>query len=200
MRSASRGFTLIEVLVVLVITALVSTLLFQVLGQIYRLQERFGVQLAQSRIGAMQSDWYRQVLQGLMTDYADGKQRFSGRRQHLEGLSATTLQAGGGAPLWLRLDIAETASGGGELRYAAGPGEFVLLQWSDRGRAEFGYLDEAGVEHGEWPPQSAGTWPQLPTAVLLRWPTREGSSVLVAAPAGSREPKVRVGKTLMGGT
>ena len=196
MSSTQRGFTLVEVLVVLVITALVSTLLFQALGQVYRLQERFGVQLAQTRVGAMRSDWYRQVLQGLMTDYADGKQRFAGGRRHLEGLSATPLNANGGAPQWLTLDIAEKSSGGGELRYGTPLNQLVLLEWSERGGGEFAYLDEEGREHEQWPPQASGTWAQLPAAVLLRWPGREGPSVLVAAPTGSRESRVRVGRLL----
>lgn len=188
---AARGFTLVEVLVVLVITALVSTLLFQALAQVYRLQERFGEQLAQSRTGAMRVDWYRQVLQGLQTDYADGKQRFAGQALRLEGLSATPLMESGGAPQWLTLEVVASAAGGGELRYGVGSRLLPLLQWSTPGSASFAYLDDAGAEHAAWPPQAAGVWPQLPAAVLFRWPTREGADVLVAAPAGTREAKVR---------
>lgn len=191
MKTVDRGFTLIEVLVVLVITALVSTLLFQALAQVYRLHERFGEQLAQSRAGAMRVDWYRQVLQGLQTDYADGKQRFVGDARHLAGLSATPLTESGGAPQWLTLEVAADTSVGGELRYSYGSRSTALLQWSSPGRAEFAYLDDAGAEHAVWPPQASGVWPQLPAAVLFRWPKREGADVLVATPAGSREAKIR---------
>lgn len=191
MRATARGFTLVEVLVVLVITALVSTMLFQALAQVYRLQGRFGEQLSQSRMGAMRADWFRQVLQGLQTDYPDGKQRFAGSSQRLEGLSATALVEGGGAPQWLTLEVAPATGGGSELRYTAGSRQVVLLQWAGSGRSGFAYLDDAGAEHADWPPQEAGKWPQVPAAVLFRWPAREGSDVLVAVPAGDRDAKVR---------
>jgi general secretion pathway protein J len=180
MRAAGRGFTLVEVLVVLVITALVSTLLFQALAQVYRLQERFGEQLGESRSGAMHADWYRQLIQGLLTDYPDGRQRFSGGPRRLEGLSARPLSQ----------EITQ-AAGGSELRYSAGPQRLALLRWSGAGRSEFAYLDDAGTEHAVWPPQAGGDWPQLPAAVLLRWPARAGQAVLVAAPTGSREAQQR---------
>jgi general secretion pathway protein J len=189
MKTRPSGFTLVEVLVVLVITALVSTLLFQALAQVYRLQGRFGEQLAQSQGGAMRADWYRQVLQGLLNDYADGKQRFAGQVQRLEGLSATALTVAGGAPQWVVMEIRSEADGS-ELLYQAGSQQVTMLRW--QGGGEFAYLDEAGAEHAQWPPMGSGAaWSQLPVAVLLKWPTPQGRAVLVAAPRGDREAKIR---------
>ena len=91
MNRIERGFTLVEVLVVLVITALIASLLLQALSQVYRLQARFGAQIDQSRGGEMRADWFRQLLQGLQPDYADGRGRFSGVSNRVEGLSATAL-------------------------------------------------------------------------------------------------------------
>lgn len=186
-----RGFTLVEVLVVLIITALVSTVLFQALAQIYKMQGRFGEQLEQSQGGAMRVDWYRQVLQGLVTDFPDGKQRFSGRRQHLEGLTATALTVSGGAPQWIKMDLISHATGGGELHYHSGEKEVQLLNWDGSGLAAFSYLDDNGLVHDQWPPEETGAWPQLPAAVLLNVPTLRGQEVWVAAPRASREAKSR---------
>ena len=77
-RARISGFTLVEILVVLVIVGLISSILLQALDQVYKLQGRFGVQLAQSQQGTMYTDWFRQVVQGLQTDYPDAKGIFKG--------------------------------------------------------------------------------------------------------------------------
>lgn len=197
-----QGFTLVEVLVVLVITALVSALLLQALAQIYRLQGRFGEQLSQSQVGVMRADWYRQLVQGLKPDFTNGKQKFSGNAERLQGLSATLPGAAGGAPRWVELWVqrSESAAQGGSVRLRVGDQESVLFDWSARGRAELAYLDDDGQEYSQWPPLmqarlQLGPDPlppaQLPAAVLLKLPTEAGLQVLVAVPRGVREDRLR---------
>jgi general secretion pathway protein J len=205
-----RGFTLVEVLVVLVITALLSTLLLQALSQVSRLQARFGSQIEQSQGGAMRADWFRQLLQGLKPDYADGPQRFAGASSRIEGLSSSGLSATGGAPLPFTLEIVPGASGGGQLRYRSGTAQLDLIRWRGAGRAEFAYLDTAGTEHAQWPPLSFGSTvlvvptaptvnripvqqpPQLPAGVLLKWPNDAGGrALLVAVVRGDLETRRR---------
>jgi general secretion pathway protein J len=188
-----NGFTLVEVLVVLVITSLVSTLLFQALSQVYRLHERSGVQLTQSQAGVMRVDWYRQLLQGLQSDYADGPQKFRGSADRLQGLSATALNVNGGEAQWFELVIASSARGG-ELSYDVGASHMALLDWAQRGSASFAYLDDAGQEFAQWPPEMSGSTevkPQLPAAILLKLPGAEGPRVLVAVPRGTRDARLR---------
>ena len=196
MSRLQRGFTLVEVLVVLVITALLSTLLLQALAQVSRLQARFGAQIEQSQGGAMRADWFRQLLQGLKPDYADGPQRFTGGSDRIEGLSSTGLSVAGGAPLSFALEIRSGDARGGQLSYRAGAAQLELIRWNGGGRAEFAYLDSAGAEHAQWPPASLdltmglrrATPPQLPAAVLLKWPSDAGGrAVLVAVVRGDPE-------------
>jgi len=200
MNRVERGFTLVEVLVVLVITALLSSLLLQALSHVYRLQARFGAQIDQSQGGAMRADWFRQLLQGLQADYADGPQRFTGGTGRIEGLSSTGLSATGGAPLPFTLEILPGAAGGGQLRYRAGAAQLELISWNGAGRAEFAYLDAAGAEYAHWPPASvapaAGRTPapppQLPATVLLKWPGNSGGrALLVAVVRGDRDSRRR---------
>lgn len=208
-----RGFTLVEVLVVLVITSMVSALLFQVLAQVGRVQSRFGEQLAESQGGAMRAEWFRQVVQGLQPVEADDPQRFDGQPRRWVGLTRTGLQALPGAPQFVALEIVPAVDGlGGVLRYApvspdGSPGT-TLLSWTGRGAAEFVYLDSSGVEYSQWPPapgqyrfdpgvkdlgrsftaeDARATPPQLPSAILLRWPGARGRAVMVAAPRASLE-------------
>lgn len=208
----TRGFTLVEVLVVLVITSMVSALLFQVLAQVGRVQSRFGEQLAQSQEGAMRAEWFREVVHGLQVVEADNAQRFVGQRQRFVGLTRTGLQARAGAAHFVAVEVRETPkTPGGEVRVAQAPsGEqaTTLLAWAGSGTAEFAYLDSNGVEYTQWPPapgqykalhlpQDLGGGftaqpanpvpPQLPATVILRWPGSRGPEMMVASPRGSLE-------------
>lgn len=189
-----NGFTLVEILVVLVITALVSTLLFQALAQVYRLHERSGAQLTQSQGGAMRVDWYRQLLQGLQTDYADGEHVFKGMQDRLQGLTATALNVDGAIVQSFELAVNTSSARGGELIYQVGQQRLVLLDWAQPGEARFAYVDDGGTEYPQWPPQLTGRTepaPQLPSAILLKIPGDEGMRVLVAVPRGSRDAQLR---------
>lgn len=189
---AVRGFTLVEILVVLIIAGAVSGILIQALAQIYRLQERFGQQLAESQDGAMRADWFRQVLQGLQTDFPLGKQLFSGKADGLQGLSVSPLSVEPGAvqEVSVRLDY-RAAEARTVVVYEAGEVRSVLFSWPGR-RGGFAYLDAQGQEHPQWPPVSLGSWPQLPSVVLLKMPSESGLLALAAVPRGTNEPKRRV--------
>ena len=187
MNASRRGFTLVEVLVVMAITALVTTVLLQALSQVYLLQTRFGEQLSQSQAGAMRVDWWRQVVQGLEPDFVDGKRKFSGQSDRMEGLSTQGLGTELGGPKAFALEL-----GNGELRYLAGEQATSLLRWPAGDRAEFAYLDSEGQAHPQWPPVSTRAEAlQLPAAVLLRLSSPAGSEVLLATPRGVREARVR---------
>lgn len=188
-----RGFTLVEALVVLVITSLVSALLFQALSQIYRLQGRFGTQLSASQIGVLQEEGWRQILQGLQTDFVDGKQRFSGSFDRLSGMSIATVAPTGAAPLAMTMQIDPgVGDAGGSLSYVYGDKRLTLMTWPAKGVAEFSYIDDQGQAHTQWPPRSAPLdAPQLPAAILLKRPTASGAEVLVAVPRSRGEAKVK---------
>ena len=90
-RSNQTGFTLIEVLVVLIIVGMISSTLFQALEQAYRLQDRFGMELFKVQQGQMAADWYRQTVQGLHPDYPDGRNIFHGEDREFSGLTGNPL-------------------------------------------------------------------------------------------------------------
>ncbi|PZP27296.1 MAG: hypothetical protein DI603_22275 [Roseateles depolymerans] len=198
MLARQRGFTLLEVLVVVVITALVSGLMFQALAYVGRLQARFGEQLARGQQGAMRADWYRQLLQGVQADFSDAKRKFSGRADHLEGLSSTGLDIALGAMNWVELDLRARREGvGGEVILRVDGKEVQLLDWRSEGAAAFSYVDDAGQVYSSWPPESLVTAkagapvPQLPSAIFLNVPDQAGARVIVAVPRGSRESRPR---------
>lgn len=187
----SSGFTLLEMLVVMVLTALITTLLMGGLGMVHRLQGRFGPELFNSQHGAMYVDWFRLTVNGLMPDYPDGAHRFKGERDRFSGLTLSPLDRPPGAPApfaWL-LQF-DPVAGETQLRYGdAGVGA-TILRWPGSG-ARFSYLDAKGEKHDNWPPPF-GAPAQLPVAIWLETPGEGAQRLLVAVPLGPPAPDVRL--------
>lgn len=190
-RTRLSGFTLIEILVVLVIVGFISSILLQALDQVYKLQGRFGLQLAQSQQGTMYTDWFRQVVQGLQTDYADGKNKFKGSETQFEGLTTSPLSADYGAPSSITLDLQyDSGNNLTRLKYVARDRKMDLFSWRGKKAGRFIYVDQKGERHDSWPPP-LGLWPQLPTVILLQAQNDTEPQLLAAVPRGSLEPKER---------
>ena len=93
-RGCQPGFTLVEMLVVLLIVGMVSGLLFDGAAQLMSMQARLERQLTRLRGEALRADWSRQVVQGLQPDYTDGKQVFKGTPRGFSGLSTNAALPG----------------------------------------------------------------------------------------------------------
>ena len=93
-RGCQPGFTLVEMLVVLLIVGMVSGLLFDGAAQLMSMQARLERQLTTVRGEALRADWSRQVVQGIQPDYADGKQVFKGTPRGFSGLSTNAALPG----------------------------------------------------------------------------------------------------------
>lgn len=178
-----RGFTLVEMLVVLIITSLAAALLMQASTHVLGLQQRLNAQLERLRGPALSADWLRQVVQGLQPDYHDGVARFSGTARGFSGLTTNPLSGayGGLEPFAVVLQH-DAATDTTTLRYApgAGPGAVAarmadalpeggptvaLLRWPGNAQ-RLRYWDERGGPHEDWPPP-LGQWRPLPSAITL---------------------------------
>ena len=191
LRRRSQGFTLIEILVVMVLVALVSGVLFQALSQAYRLKERFGTELFNVQQGQMAADWYRQSVNGLYPDYPDGDNVFKGSAQEFSGLSTNPLSEDYGVVTPVRWKIqGQRANGVSSLVYVTDKQETPLFSWrSDEAR--FVYLDDQHEPHDQWPP-AVGKFPQLPSQIQVH--SKEGREPLrlVASPMGPANPLLRL--------
>ena len=185
------GFTLLEMLVVLIIVGMTTTLLFQMLSQTFRLQRVAGFQIASAQQGAMQADWLRQVVGGLQPDYQDGKDLFKGTRRKITALSNNPLTVDYGAPVPVVLELAYDADSDiTRLTYGSAAEGTPLMSWTrDVGR--FLYVDAKGDTHDTWPPP-LGIWPQLPQAIRLEYEQDREPRVIFATPRGPYEPVPRV--------
>ena len=188
--SRPRGFTLIEILVVLVITGFVVAILLQALHQMFRLQTLFGSEIFDTQRGAMYTEWFRQSINGLMPDHPDGKQKFAGETQRMSGLTLFPLNEETGTPVsfvW-RLEFngrtGQTGLYFDDGRQQEKPQPILVWQGND---ARFIYIDSKNEPHESWPP-FFGDWPQLPSAIYLQTGTPQQLRVIVAATLGPQTP------------
>jgi len=189
-RTKQAGFTLVEVLVVLIMVAMISSVLFQALERAYRLQERFGTELFRVQQGQMATDWYRQTVQGLYPDHADGNNLFHGEDREFSGLSSNPLGDNYGTPTPITWKIrSNPQSGMTELIYVEDKREAPVLSWRGK-QARFVYLDEQQATHDSWPPP-LGLFKQLPKQIQLQANDAGQSLIIVASPMGPTEPLLR---------
>jgi type II secretory pathway pseudopilin PulG len=178
-------------LVVLIMTGMISGILFQALERAYRLQERFGTELFSAQQGQMATDWYRLTVQGLRPDYPDGKSLFKGNDKEFSGLTDSALGEYQGVPTTITWQIGKNQQNGQtELLYLEGQQHTTILTWP-LNDAHFIYLDEKQESHDSWPPP-LGKWPQLPKQIQLV--TRNGPDPLhiVATPLCTAMPMPRI--------
>jgi general secretion pathway protein J len=186
--SLHSGFTLIEILVVLIIVGMVSGILLQALERAYRLQERFGTELFDMQQRQMATDWYRLTVKGLFPDYADGRHKFKGDDREFSGLSNNPLSGGYGALTPITWRIRNSKGNQTELVYIENNKEVSLLSWQGQG-ARFIYLDKEMTPHHSWPP-ALGLHKQLPT--MIRIETDGEDAAILASPMGPDTPLPRL--------
>jgi prepilin-type N-terminal cleavage/methylation domain-containing protein len=198
-RARQRGFTLVEVLVVLIITGLVSSILFEGLSQSVRIRRTAGIELSRVQRDAMKVAWYRQVVNALVPDYPDGTERFKGGPTAFTGLSTASvgivLDSAAPVAMALAIDVAtNTTSVRVTTVDAGGRGTTVELLKLDGSDYAFRYLDDQDQVNNEWPRRTLAPTTQLPAAIWIvdGTGTRATSEVLVANIAGPRDQQPRL--------
>lgn len=189
-RHIPAGFTLIEVLVVLIIVGLVSGILFQALERAYRLQERFGIELFDVQQRQMAADWYRQTVQGLQPDYPDGRNKFRGDSHEFSGLTSNPLRFDHGGATAFTWKIRTNPNGTTTLIYREDSRESIIINWQG-GEARFVYLDDKQVSHTSWPPLF-GKPRQLPRMIMVEASDAGDPVSIVASVMGPIAPLPRL--------
>lgn len=199
----ARGFTLLEMLVVMLIAGMALALTTQALGQYQRAHARA---LASERSGRelrLAEAWFSDAVRGL---YPAGTNAES-RQQMAFGKAAATIPFKGEANRFSGTTLAPVFAGQGvpvdqTWQLVAGPDGMPRLRMDEEtktvdlplpraARAEFQYLDAGGKWHAQWPP-ALGQWPQLPEAIVLSLAPLPGDAAsggtIVAAVMGPRTP------------
>lgn len=181
-----------EVLVVLVLASMISTLLMQGFSYVLNLRVRFLARVEDQTTGLLQSHWLTGVTAGLIPCHPDDGVPFKGEAARFQGLSLAALTGTPGVPTTVTLEWL-SKDGDSILQYREDQkepmeiGRWVVQSGSDEA-AGFTYLDEQGGRHKQWPP-SLGMFPQLPRAILLEVRAIRGPMAWLIPMSGRYEPK-----------
>jgi prepilin-type N-terminal cleavage/methylation domain-containing protein len=203
-RRAGAGFTLLEMLVVLLIAGMALALTTQALGQYQRAYARASASEQAGREYRLSESWFRDSVRALSAapdvalpgvdthGSAPADQPppvFVGRSDGFSGLTLAPVLAGQGVPV-VQAGRVVRGPGGRDTLELREEGHRLLLSLPGNGRLQLHYLDDAGDLHAQWPP-AMGTWPQLPGTVVLELvPGNDGmgTALVVAAVMGPRDP------------
>lgn len=194
--TGSAGFTLMETLVMLIVSALAVTLMFQALASFSRSHERVAALEGVRDSDTVVLDWLRDSIRGLVSFDPTGltlgpKDAGQGLQGDASGFSATTLAPllhPTGGPVVVQWRVA-AGSTGSQLVYQE-PGQKPLtLTLHDVHSMHFGYLDKEGKTHAHWPPR-LGLQEALPDTVELIIDGDSGVQVLAQAIATPRPMKL----------
>jgi len=155
-----RGFTLVEVLVVLVLLSLISTLAFEILHQTANLRGQFLDTLEELQQGVIREHWFRSSVAALTPDYPAEKSVvyqarkpyvFVGNEKEFFGLTINALDNDGGIPTpfgW-QLEFKENQT---ILRYRNNEEQWwEIMRWAGK-EGVFFYQAKDGKWHKQWPP------------------------------------------------
>lgn len=155
-RTRSRGFTLLEVLVTVVIFALLFTVLMAGWFQAMKAQTSLGDAARQVQQQQQLALAVRQMMSELMPPRTDRDVRFAGTRQGFAGESSASMAPGlGAAPVSVSLQVDGIAPEV-SLRIEH-PGQPAVKLPYRLIAADFRYLDASGQAHDDWPPRSTMT-------------------------------------------
>jgi len=168
----ARGFTLLEMLVVLLIAGMALVLTTQALGQYQRAHTRA---IASERSGREQRNseaWFRESVRGLQalappsgaSAAATTEATFEGDARGFRGTTLSPVLQGQGIPTAQRWRI--VAEAGYERLELEEAGRTLALSLPPASAMRLHYLDAKGALHDRWPP-ALGAWPQLPDAIVL---------------------------------
>ncbi len=183
-----RGFTLVEMLVVLMLVGLLVALVFDALAVFRVANERVADRSFAVRQASLVNHWFNESVAGLRVvpgasqPGRSGTPAFEGDALGFRGTSLLPLRGGAGvaADVAWRLD-----TGTGELSYSQS-GDPAVSFPAPEGMSGFVYFDGAGEWHQQWPPR-LGVAAALPAEVAWVRETTGGRRLSPVAVLGPRD-------------
>lgn len=144
----SRGFTLLEAIVTLVIVSLIVTMLMQALAQSLDMRTRLLRHERKARVDVLQEQWFRDTVSAAMPDMGDALGRMQGTAHMLELVSAHPLGGGLDRIRWSFKPV----DGGYALHYHDAEWDDLVVMPGPLLHPVFDYLDDKGEWQTEWKP------------------------------------------------
>lgn len=151
----SKGFTLVEVLVALVITSLLVSILMGLLFYVYRAQTSLRAEIVEREFDLRTRDWFSETLSGCMSAAGMSGNEFIGTQTEISCDSLAPLRPQRIlAPQRITLSLRRNSNNQNELTYnqqgdnTSSGTPLTLLPF---GEAQFIYYDTHGEEKTEWP-------------------------------------------------
>ncbi|MFC3093082.1 prepilin-type N-terminal cleavage/methylation domain-containing protein [Alteromonas sediminis] len=146
----ARGFTLLEMMVVLILVSLITTLMMQGFSFVMGLQERIRTQLVQVKDTELREQWFRLTVRALHRGRPNDNASFTGDEQSFSGLTLQPLFAQTGLPSNIEWRL-EAEGGRTQLLYAEDEQPAVpIMTWMEE-EPVFRYLDDKGQLSDRWP-------------------------------------------------
>lgn len=196
-RTQMGGFTLLEILVVLVVVSLISTLLIQGFIQALNTQTRQQKIIYQIQQTTLINNWIKKSISGIIAVQSEQGQPFTGSSDSLQGFTTQALAQSAGSPANIHWSITQQDNNI-QLRYRQA--EHIDWQIFHRPRvssrqnqslsAGFQYRDEQGKWYQQWPPKNSIEKNQLPEAVQITLPQEHTHSVFLAVITATKNAKI----------
>jgi prepilin-type N-terminal cleavage/methylation domain-containing protein len=186
-RAFAAGFTLVEMLVVLVIIGLISTVLLGGFERVLDIRLRLVDFLDGVEAPELVSDWFRGTVGGIVADAPTGADRFTGTATRLTGLSLAALNGTAGVPTPITWEVAfNEETGRTQLRYRNGADPWMVIASWPGDSGGLAYCGADRMCHDAWPPDKDAA--QLPQLVRLDAVKGDRRWAILAAPQSDRAP------------
>ncbi len=178
-KKSTRGFTLLEVLVVLVITSLISVVLIQGFSLILGARNSVQNKIVGLEQVVLKQNIFLEPLKGVLPDYPNRPNIFHGESQIVRGLTIRPLQSRVGTPTGFSMTM-NYDSGRDETELVYQESGFppqALGRWKGA-QGTFRYRDRTGSWLDTWPPNP--DVPQTPWLIQLDMGIGFPSSLVVS--------------------
>ncbi|MBE9561291.1 MAG: prepilin-type N-terminal cleavage/methylation domain-containing protein [Proteobacteria bacterium] len=166
-KNIKTGFTLLEMLVVLVLVSFITVLLLEGFSYVLHLRSSFLTQFEDLQRGALQEYWFRSTTAAITIDYKNGDNVFKGKQLQFSGLTIAALDQSIGVPTPFTWKI-EYIDGMTILRYKNSKDKtWDISRWFSK-TGKFRYLAKDGKWHTSWPPKIGSNIPQIPKVIQFQ--------------------------------
>jgi general secretion pathway protein J len=190
----TSGFTLLEVLVVLVITGLISVVLIQGLGLVLGVRSSVAGKILDIDRVVLHRNLVLEPLRGIVPDYPDKSYIFSGNTRELHALTVRPLRERFGTPTGMDLTLKYEGDRNETLVMYREDGQeeaIELMSWPGNSGA-FTFRDRSGNWLERWPIiGEEGPSAQTPWQIRLDTGTQQAATI-IAAIAGSHRRTLRI--------